>query len=101
MIEVQKAKAPDAECPQCGGDFATKMRDGSYTCLDCYTEYWPGHLLVTPEGERPFKTTLASFLRDNAEDEWVKEEVLKLRPGQSVQLGGGAQPGFVVKRVRG
>lgn len=58
-------------------------------------------LLVTPEGEASFETTLHVFLRDNREDEWVKAEVRKLRPGQSVQLGGGAQPGIVVKRLGG
>lgn len=57
-------------------------------------------LLLTPEGESSFEDTLFNVLRANKDDEWVKEELLKLRPGQSVQLGGGAQPGFVVKRVR-
>ena len=57
-------------------------------------------LLVTPEGEKAFKTTVSEFLRDNKDDEWVRDEVLKLKPGKSVQLGGGAQPWFVVKKMR-
>jgi hypothetical protein len=56
-------------------------------------------LICHPAGERPFKTTRAKLLRDNAHDEWVVDEVKALKPGQSVQLGGGAQPGFVVTRA--
>jgi hypothetical protein len=43
--------------------------------------------------------TLADFLEANEEDEWVKEQVLALKPGDMVSFGGGASPYCEVTRL--
>jgi hypothetical protein len=56
-------------------------------------------LLVTPEGERPRKTTLEEFLIDNEGSPSVCEAVRMLGAGEAVTLGGGAAPYMTVKRL--
>ncbi|MDP3767823.1 MAG: hypothetical protein Q8S13_07395 [Dehalococcoidia bacterium] len=57
-------------------------------------------LIVQPEDEAPFLTTLAEFCRDNAEDADVCRAARRLRVGESISLGGGAAPYFTITRPR-
>lgn len=55
-------------------------------------------LIVTPEGENPFRTTLRAFCRDNEDTPDLCVLARKLTPGESFWEGGGAAPLFTVRR---
>lgn len=55
-------------------------------------------ITITDDSGQTVRTSLASFARANADDPWLAKQVAKLRPGESIDLGGGAAPAVIVTR---
>jgi hypothetical protein len=79
--------------------YRTCRTNGCIMCLELIAAEELSNLEISPEGEPTFTTTVAKFVRDNAEDEESVDVVARLAVGESVTLGGGAAPFFTVRRV--
>lgn len=62
-------------------------------------EGWSAKMLEITDGDESSQCSLAEFLEANVEDLHVCIEAIKLQPGQSVTLGGGAAPEVTIRLI--